>query len=360
MSLNDFDVVTRPDGTHKVGPTLTGIATSDRQVGDWASIQQWVDVSHYKDITLRFGAWYTQRDSDDTGRLEMFAYEGDTLLDSVSEGFDRNSARDGKWEYFTVNLTIPNEADQVLVRLEGTICGQSTCTGGAISVEYDGLFVGCVEQQEPTISATWPASSVCSSGPDEPWRIQWNRNTPFGDPTGYEDLDLSSSTFRPEDTAAGDYDDNYLFVGCGTNPLARNIHPGWGAGQDGVTDPIPFDQHAIIGFQVPPGEAGYWKITINAERGTGEFADSRDVTVGVHIESKPAVVLQAVTGTFTTESAPDGTHAIEYIADLGFVDNGEVIYVGMGPGTVPIPHNGQDGSFLTFELERIATAPNPQ
>ena len=130
------------------------------------------------------------------------------------------------------------------------------------------------------------------------WQYLWNSGGAFGDPSNYSAMQFDVWRYRPTNS-------NFPYLSSGS------AHPG-----DGTDEGNGIERHAIAAWTV--AQDGQYSITDSTLNNGNQFSDG--VNVKVHVTGGPVTTLRTIgtqgSGTFNTS--------------LGFLNAGQVIYVGVG------------------------------
>lgn len=173
-----------------------------------------------------------------------------------------------------------------------------------------------------------------------PWRYYANKDGPFGDPSSYVEL-----RWRPSDSNSpkGSFKPNSEESGAAPDPLhvvrvhRDGGHPGRGKAQseDGL------DHYSVTAFEVP--KDGTYAI----ESGWLERPEPRRwdldhvLDIAVHVNDGPVVFRE-----FCNRNC-----FVSFRTDLGELEAGDLIYVGVGPSGVSHNDRFRWGFYVVRELE---------
>eukprot|EP01090_Pellita_catalonica_P016135 TRINITY_DN4549_c0_g1_i1.p1 TRINITY_DN4549_c0_g1~~TRINITY_DN4549_c0_g1_i1.p1 ORF type:complete len:465 (+),score=98.82 TRINITY_DN4549_c0_g1_i1:3-1397(+) len=341
VAVELMETRTHPGGTKFYRASDTGRA---KAVGIWKSQDQDVDVSLFETGTvLEISGFYQNNDNSDIFRISWYLLDASGGLISQDES-NLPRARPDWAPFLSVVDPLPSDATTLNVRIDAFTYGSG---GTGIDVNFDEITLRCAETIDngATTVLSWPlAGGVCADGSRPPSGSNlgffFNEEGEFGAGATLEELTFTGSSWEINDGSFGQ-------VECD-----GAVHPGFGDDEEGTGSNlvIPFDQFAIIGYLVPPGEGGYYRISNSDLVRRFENVDEGDPSVEARVVVNNTVLKSVIvesdagSGGFSFDTA----NSEDFDVDVGYVAEGVWILVGVGPDG----DNAQDSSEIAFDIER--------
>eukprot|EP01090_Pellita_catalonica_P014790 TRINITY_DN3851_c0_g4_i1.p1 TRINITY_DN3851_c0_g4~~TRINITY_DN3851_c0_g4_i1.p1 ORF type:complete len:483 (-),score=66.44 TRINITY_DN3851_c0_g4_i1:727-2175(-) len=348
FSTNDPVLQNHIGGTQFLYWGSTGLSGPARK-----SISQEFDVSGITPGSyFQLAGWFN--DFDDSSVHEyVFLDEAGNVLSSQAAEFPSVGPYleiTRHWHpFFINNIEMPAGAVTLRIRFEGFLNG-----GSDLGYGLDELKLTCgynrIEMDDSwTQVVQWPVTNpehcVHTTGSGQ------KLSGPFFEFFGNDfddEFGVTSATYQRMTYTT----DNRWFLDAESGAQSYGIitcdgfiHPGWGP-----TDPDfsgTFEHCVAIGFKVQPGEEAFYRLVntnaeqVDPDRLTATGVTSTFVKIAINDEIRNVI-----------EIGIDDPE--EFDISLGFLEAGDVIYIGVCPGS----SNAYNGMSIAFDIERRSSRPH--